>query len=65
MEKQIKKALTDKNLATVFQISQTDDKSYLEYRITDNVNLDGFTVLQAGSCDAQVILKTAVEKRKT
>ena len=59
-----KKALTDKNLATVFQISQTDDKSYLEYRITDNVNLDGFTVLQAGSCDAQVILKTADGKEK-
>jgi|GEM_PF-2487639 len=59
-----KKALTDKNLATVFQISQTDDKSYLEYRITDNVNLDSFTVLQAGSCDAKVILKTADGKLK-
>ena len=59
-----KKALTDKNLATVFQISQTDDKSYLEYRITDNVNLDGFTVLQAGSCDARVILKTTDGKEK-
>ena len=59
-----KKALTDKNLATVFQISQTDDKSYLEYRITDNVNLDSFTVLQAGSCEAKVTLKTADEKTK-
>ena len=38
-EKADKKALTDKNLATVFQISQTDDKSYLEYRITDNVDV--------------------------
>ena len=63
-EKADKKALTDKNLATVFQISQTDDKSYLEYRITDNVNLDSFTVLQAGSCDAKVILKTADGKLK-
>lgn len=63
-EKADKKALTDKNLATVFQISQTDDKSYLEYRITDNVNLDGFTVLQAGSCDAKVVLKTADGKTK-
>ncbi|MEE0469149.1 MAG: beta-N-acetylglucosaminidase domain-containing protein, partial [Blautia sp.] len=59
-----KKALTDKNLATVFQISQTDDKSYLEYRITDNVNLDSFTVLQAGSCEAKVTLKTADGKTK-
>ncbi len=56
--------MTDKNLATVFQISQTDDKSYLEYRITDNVNLDSFTVLQAGSCEAKVTLKTADEKTK-
>ena len=59
-----KKALTDKNLATVFQISETTDKSYLEYRITENVNLDGFTVLQAGSCDAKVILKTADGKEQ-
>ena len=59
-----KKALTDKNLATVFQISETADKSYLEYRITDNVNLDGFTVLQAGSCEAKVVLKTADGKTK-
>ena len=63
-EKADKKALTDKNLATVFQISQTDDKSYLEYRITDNVNLDSFTVLQAGSCEAKVILKTADGKEQ-
>ena len=63
-EKADKKALTDKNLATVFQISQTDDKSYLEYRITDNVNLDSFTVLQAASCEAKVTLKTADEKTK-
>lgn len=63
-EKADKKALTDKNLATVFQIAETNDKSYLEYRITDNVNLDGFTILQAGSCDAKVILKTADGKQK-
>ena len=63
-EKADKKALTDKNLATVFQISETDNKSYLEYRITDNINLDGFTVLQAGSCEAKVTLKTADGKAK-
>ena len=48
-------ALTDANLATIFQIQKAAANGYLEYRFTDNINVEGFTVLQGTPCNADVI----------
>ncbi len=48
-------ALTDKNLATLFQVQKAPGSAYLEYRFTDNTNIEKFTVLQGVPCGAEVI----------
>lgn len=50
------KALDDKNLSTLFHAQNIKAGDKLEYRLTDNVNLDSFSVFQGEPCNAKVTL---------
>lgn len=50
------KALDDKNLSTLFHAQKIKAGDKLEYRLTDNVNLDSFSVFQGEPCNAKVTL---------
>lgn len=53
------KALDDKNLSTLFYVQNVKAGDKLEYRLTDNVNIDSFTVFQGTPCNADVTLVKA------
>lgn len=50
------KALDDKNLSTLFHVQNVKTGDKLEYRLTDNVNVDSFSVFQGTPCNADVTL---------
>ncbi len=51
--------LTDGNLSTMYQLKQAGQNDYLEYRITDNTNVNKISILQNQPCNADVIVTMA------
>lgn len=57
-------ALDDKNLSTLFHVQNVKTGNKLEYRLTDNVNLDSLSVFQGTPCNAEVTLINADHTEK-
>lgn len=53
------KAVNDKDLSSVFQVAAAKDGAYLDYQITDNVNVEQFTIMQGSSSNANVSIEKA------
>ena len=50
-------SVNDRDLSTVFLTGDTEEGDYLEYRITGNINVQKFRILQNGSCSADVLVE--------
>ena len=49
--------VNDRDLSSVFLTGDTEEGDYLEYRITGNINVEKFRILQNGSSNADVLVE--------